>query len=99
VLAGKLVDQAGRAIEHRFERVRPSRHLAELVPNGAESGNGLPELVPRRRIPRRLADRDAAAARAHRAKLEPAKVQDAECQLMAATDFAEHVRGGDRNIL
>ena len=95
----RRIDQAGGPIQQAFDGIRPRGHHAQLLFDGAEAGNRLPELLSRGRIPCGFADGAGGAADARRAELEPAEVEHVERHFMAFADLAEHIRRRHARIL
>src|SRR5215471_12952872 len=88
------VDQTGCSIHQALERVRPRRHLTELVLDGAEIGDWMAELPPILGILRGLGDRPTTSATAHRTQFEAAEVQGIERDLVSLADLAKEVLRG-----
>ena len=94
-----LVDQPGRAIHQRLERVRARGHLPQLVPDGAERGDRLAELPTARGVLRRFAEGRLAATRAHGAKLQSPEVEHVEGHLVTLANLPQQVGRGHRHLL
>ena len=76
VVLEPAVDQPGRQVHHRLERVRRDDHPGELGPDHLEVGDPRPELLALRRVEGGLADHALGAADAAGAERRAAGVQD-----------------------
>ena len=98
-LCDRRVDETRGPVGQALGRIGARHHLAELVLDRAERGDGLAELLASGGVLRGVANRAAAAAGAHRAQAEAAVVEGVEGHLVAAADLAEHVLGRHAHVL
>ena len=94
-----LVDEAGDQVHHRLGGVAVDHHVAELLLDQAELGDGLAELLPLLGLLRRERDEPLHAAHRAAAQAGAAGVQDAHGHLEALADLAEHVVAGDAHVV
>ena len=90
---------AERAVDDRVADVAADGHLANLLFNHPELGDGAAELPALGRVHGRARQSLLGAADVARAELEPAEVQDVEGDAVPLADPAQHVLGGHADVL
>ena len=90
------VDHPRGAVHHRLACEYPHRHVRQLLADGPEVGDRLPERLALQRVRGRIRNRVLGPAHACGGQFQASHVEDVECDHVPASDLAEHVL--DRHV-